>query len=141
MTARRHAALAALLAATLAAEGCTGAEAPAAPGASGCDTARLALCSDRADAAELLAAVADAADRLAPALQNPHARTALAERMAILSVELDVGDVARARHSVDLLQATLAAARSDGSSYADDAADLDAIAITIQEAAGALRAP
>ena len=131
-----RAALVAALAAALAAQGCAGAEAPAAPSASGCPAARVSLCTDAAYALRVRSAVADAADRIGPALENPGARTALTERLAVLSLQLDVGDVARARQSLAGVEAALATARA--AATATDAADLDAIAIVIHETASAL---
>ena len=136
-----NAALVAGLAAALAAEGCVGAERPTSPSLVTCPAARVALCSDPAQAALVRAAVSDAADRIVPTLENVGARTALLGAMTELSAQLQAGDVGRARETLAATEAALASARpahDEGASLSNDAADLDAIAAAIHEAAAAL---
>ena len=139
--ATRCAGLVTLFAAALVAA-CASADGPAAPAGLACPGAHVRLCTSPEYAAQVRAAVADAADRLAPALENAALRTALTDRMAILSVQLDAGEIGDARQTLRAIQAALATARADAraaaAAFANDAADLDAIAITIQETAAAL---
>ena len=135
-----NAALVAGLAAALAAEGCVGAERPTSPSLVTCPAARVALCSDPVQAALVRAAVSDAADRIVPTLENVGARTALHGAMTELSAQLQAGDVGRARETLAAVEAALASARpahGEGT-LSSDAADLDAIAAAIHEAAAAL---
>ena len=68
------AALVAALTAALAAAGCAGRDGPLAPSAMACPDARVPLCTDPARAVLIRAAALDAADRIAPALENDRAR-------------------------------------------------------------------
>lgn len=137
--ATRCAGLVTLFAAALVAA-CASVDGPAAPAGLACPGAQVRLCTSPEYAAQVRAAVADAADRLAPALENSALRTALTDRMAILSVQLDAGEVGDARQTLRAIQAALTTARADAraAAAANDAADLDAIAIAIQETAAAL---
>ena len=143
MTHRRaatNAALAAALAA--AAAGCAGSDGPTASSAMTCAEARVPLCTDPVRAVLIRDAVLDAADRIAPTLENVRVRTPLASAMTTLSAQLDAGDVARARATLSAIETVLAAARVDArdadSAFPNDAADLDAIAAAVHEAANAL---
>lgn len=145
MTARRaatSAALVAALTAALAAAGCAGRDGPVAPSAMACPGAHVPLCTDPARAVLIRAAVLDAADRIAPALENDRVRTQLVQAMTTLSTQLEVGDVARARETLGAVEVVLDSAQADArgerSTFPNDAADLDAIAAAIHEAATAL---
>ena len=116
--------------------GCDAAGGPAGPVADRCPTARAPFCTDTEHAALVRAAVADAATRLVPALEDASARDALAERLAVLSVALDAGEVGHGRSVLADLRTVIAGARA--ASHATDAADLEAIANTLQETADAL---
>ena len=107
-----------------------------------CPGARVPLCTDPARAVLIRAAVLDAADRIVPTLENDRMRTPLVHAMTTLSAQLEAGDVARARETLGAIEAALASARAetrgDSPAFPNDAADLDAIAVAIHEAANAL---
>lgn len=118
--------------------GCGGADRPAGPTALVCPGAQVPLCTDVAHAALVRAALADAGTRLVPALAAPDTRAVLGARIDALSAALEAGDVAGARASLAATRRALDEARGPGSAPAADGADLDAIAITLQEVADAL---
>jgi hypothetical protein len=86
-------------------------------------------------APEVQDGLADAAERLAPAMTDARLRTDVAAALDLLRADAAAGRVAAARARLDALRARLDQAP------ADDAADADALRLAIAPVAAALGAP
>lgn len=106
--------------------GPTGAECPGAP---------VPLCTDVGYATAVLAALGDAAGRIAPAMSTGP-RTAVLPGLEALESALDAGDVSGALELALELRATLAAERATATE--DDLPSLDAITLAVMQAELAL---
>ncbi|HEX8851795.1 MAG TPA: hypothetical protein VF761_19865 [Gemmatimonadaceae bacterium] len=117
---------------------CQTGDGPTAPVALRCPTARVLLCTDASRAAAVHIAVTDAGARLVPSLTGRDAGEQLAARLSGLEGSLAAGEVTGARAALARAQSALADARAALASHPDDAPDLDAIALTLDEIASVL---
>ena len=122
----------AVAAVVVAASGCQDANAPA-PGLV-CPTAQVPLCANPGAAADAIAAVEDAAARLAPALSGD-ARTTLIGHLATLTARMRAGRITDARETLAASRDALRAVSDPG-----DAADADAITLALDASAFVLGA-
>ena len=128
----------ALITAALVGAGCQPGDGPAAPVALRCPTARVPLCTDRAQATAVRAAAADAELRLVPALESASSRDVFAQRLTVVTARLGSGDVSGARTALVAARGALADSRAQLSTNPGDAADLSAIELTLDQIAAVL---